>query len=385
LTAPALAVLLGTRPEAIKLSPVIRALAAAGAPPLVVVTGQHDEMLQPILEDLGIVPAENLEVMAPAQGLASLSARVLEAVDGLLGRHRLDNVIVQGDTTSAVMAGLAAFYRGVRVAHVEAGLRTNVPRNPFPEEMNRRLLARVADLHFAPTEAARRHLLDEGVAEVSVHLVGNTVVDALFDARDRLLPGRVPDDATAPLIASGRRIVLLTAHRRESFGEDLRAIGEGVRRVARDFPGDVAIAYPLHLNPNVSGPMRDLLGQEPGVHLLPPLPYLPFLRLLLASTLVITDSGGVQEEATALGKPFLVVRKASERLEAVDAGVGELVGTDAAAIAGAAGRLLRDGALYAKRAVPSTVFGDGRAAERIAAVLLREASAGTAGPPSGRG
>lgn len=376
---PALAVLLGTRPEAIKLSPVIRALTAAGAPPLVVVTGQHDELLQPILKDLGVAPAENLQVMAPAQGLASLSARVLEAVDGLLERHRLDTVIVQGDTTSAVMAGLAAFYRDVRVAHVEAGLRTNVPRNPFPEELNRRLLARLADVHFAPTETARRHLLDEGVAPASVHLVGNTVVDALFDARDRLLPGAPPDDVAAPLIARGRRIVLLTAHRRESFGDDLRAIGEGVRRIARGFAGDVEVAYPLHLNPNVAGPMRDLLAREPGVSLLPPLAYLPFLRLLLASTLVITDSGGVQEEATALGKPLLVVRRASERLEAVDAGVGELVGTDAESIAEAAGRLLRDAALYARRAVPSAVFGDGHAAERIADVLLRGASGGTGG------
>lgn len=379
---PALAVLLGTRPEAIKLSPVIRALAAAGARPLVFVTGQHDEMLQPILADLGIVPDENLEVMAPAQGLAALSARVLEAGDELLARHRLDTVIVQGDTTSAMVGALAAFYRDVRVAHVEAGLRTNVARNPFPEEMNRRLLARLADLHFAPTERARRHLLDEGVPEAAVHLVGNTVVDALFDARDRLLPGRAPDEATAPLLASGRRIVLLTAHRRESFGDDLRAIAEGVRRIARAFAGEVEVAYPLHLNPNVAGPMRELLGGEPGIHLLPPLPYLPFLRLLLASALIVTDSGGVQEEAAALGKPFLVVRKASERLEAVEAGVGEIVGTSADRIAEAATRLLRDPALYARRAVPSAVFGDGRAAERITAVLL--ASAGTAGPPPAR-
>jgi UDP-N-acetylglucosamine 2-epimerase (non-hydrolysing) len=379
LSAPALAVLLGTRPEAIKLSSVIRALAAAGSPPLVFLTGQHDELLQPVLRDLRIEPDENLEVMAPAQGLAPLSARVLEAVDALLARHRLDAVIVQGDTTSAVMAGLAAFYRDVRVVHVEAGLRTNVARNPFPEEMNRRLLARLADVHFAPTETARRHLLAEGVAPESVHVVGNTVVDALFDARDRVLPGLPPDEATAPLLARGRRLVLLTAHRRESFGEDLRAIAEGVRRIARTFAGDVEVAYPLHLNPNVAGPMRELLGAEPGVHLLPPLPYLPFLRLLLASTLVITDSGGVQEEAAALGKPFLVVRRASERLEAVDAGVGELVGTDASAIAEAAARLLRDGALYARRAVPSSVFGDGRAAERIAGVLLRGASGGTGG------
>ena len=381
---PAVAVLLGTRPEAIKLWPVVRALTAAGAPPLVFATGQHDELLQPILKELGLVPDANLQVMEPDQGLATLSARLLGAVDGLLGRHRLDTVIVQGDTTSAVMAGLAAFYRDVRVVHVEAGLRTHVARNPFPEEMNRRLLARLADLHFVPTARARQHLLDEGVPAGSVHLVGNTVVDALFDARDRLLPTLPPDDATAPLLASGRRIVLLTAHRRESFGDDLRAIAEGVRRTARAFAGTVAVAYPVHLNPNVAGPMRELLGAEPDVHLLPPLRYLPFVRLLLASTLVVTDSGGVQEEATALGKPLLVVRKASERLEAVDAGVGEVVGTAADAIAEAAGRLLRDPAAYARRAVPSAVFGDGHAAERIAAVLLRGASGGTPGPPRAR-
>ena len=381
---PALAVLLGTRPEAIKLAPVVRALASAGAAPHVFVTGQHDELLQPILSDLGLIPHENLQVMARDQGLAGLSARLLSSIDALLQRHPLDLAIVQGDTSSAVMAALACFYRGVRVAHVEAGLRTGVARNPFPEEMNRRLLGRLADLHFAPTARARDHLLGEGVPESAVHLVGNTVVDALFDARDRLLPGRPADDATAALLSSGRRLVLVTAHRRESFGEDLRAIAEGVRRIARGFPEDVAVAYPVHLNPNVSGPMTAVLGDEPGVHLLPPLGYLEFLRLLLAATLVVTDSGGVQEEATALGKPFLVVRKTSERLEAVDAGVGEVVGTDADAIASAAERLLGDPAEYARRAVPSAAFGDGRAAERIAAVLLREASAGTGGRPSAR-
>ena len=381
---PALAVLLGTRPEAIKLSPVVRALTASGARPAVFVTGQHDEMLQPILRDLDLAPDESLQVMAPAQGLASLSARVLEAVDDLLRRHRPRTVIVQGDTTSAVMGALAAFYRDVRVVHVEAGLRTNVPRNPFPEELNRRLLARLADLHFAPTERARRNLLGEGVPDGSVHVVGNTVVDALFDARDRLLPRVPPDDVTGPLIARGRRLVLLTAHRRESFGDDLRAIGEGIRLIARTWAGDVEVAYPLHLNPSVAGPMRELLEGEPGVHLLPPLAYLPFLRLLLASTLVVTDSGGVQEEAAALGKPLLVVRKASERPEAVEAGVGELVGTSAESIAEAATRLLRDPVLYARRAVPTTAFGDGRAAERIAAVLVREASVGTGGPSPAR-
>src|SRR5262245_49027523 len=233
-------------------------------------------MLQPILKDLGLVPDLNLQVMAPAQGLASLSARVLESVDALLAERPLDTVIVQGDTTSAFMGALAAFYRGVRVAHVEAGLRTSLARNPFPEELNRRMLARVADVHFAPTERARRNLLDEGVAESAVHLVGNTVVDALFDARDRVLPGLPADDVTAPFLASGRRLVLLTAHRRESFGDDLREIAEGVRRIARAFAGVVDVVYPVHLNPNVAGPMRERLGSEPGVHLLPPLAYLPF-------------------------------------------------------------------------------------------------------------
>lgn len=370
------AVLLGTRPEAIKLAPVVRALAAAGAAPRVLVTGQHDQMLRPVLEDLGLVADENLQVMAQDQGLADLSARLLAEVDAALVRARPATIVVQGDTTSAAMGALAAFYRGVRIAHVEAGLRTGAARNPFPEEMNRRLLGQLADLHFAPTARARDALLREGVAADRVHLVGNTVVDALHDARARLLP-RLPPDPDLDGLGRERRLVLVTAHRRESFGEDLRAIAEAVRRIARAFAGDVEIAYPVHLNPNVDGPVRALLGGEPGVRLLAPLPYLRFLDLLVRATLVITDSGGVQEEATALGKPFLVVRRTSERLEAIDAGVGELVGTDAAVIAAAAARLLSDAALYARRAAPSDVFGDGRAGERIAEVLLREASAGT--------
>jgi UDP-N-acetylglucosamine 2-epimerase (non-hydrolysing) len=343
-TAPgAIAVLLGTRPEAIKLAPVVRALRARGEAARVVVTGQHEELLRPVLEDLGLVADENLRVMAQDQGLADLSARL-----------------------------------DVRVAHVEAGLRTGEARNPFPEEMNRRLVAQLADLHFAPTVRARDQLLGEGIAEARVHLVGNTVVDALHDARARLLP-RLPVDPATDALGRGHRLVLVTAHRRESFGDDLRAIVEGLRRIARAFAGDVEVAYPVHLNPRVDGPVRELLAGEPGVRLLDPLPYLRFLDLLTRATLVITDSGGVQEEATALGKPFLVVRRTSERLEGIDAGVGELVGTDAAAIAQAAERLLSDPALYARRATPSGVFGDGHAGERIAEVLLREASAGTGG------
>jgi UDP-N-acetylglucosamine 2-epimerase (non-hydrolysing) len=376
--AGAVAVLLGTRPEAIKLAPVVRALRARGASPRVLVTGQHEELLRPVLQDLELPVDENLRVMAQDQGLADLSARLLSAVDEALLRLRPGVIVVQGDTTSAAMGALAAFYRDVPVAHVEAGLRTGDARNPFPEEMNRRLVAQLADLHFAPTARARAQLLAEGVAAERVHLVGNTVVDALHDARERLLP-RLPADPATDALGRGRRLVLVTAHRRESFGEDLRAIVEGVRRIARAFAGDVEVAYPVHLNPHVDGPVRELLAGEPGVRLLDPLPYLRFLDLLTRATLVVTDSGGVQEEATALGKPFLVVRRTSERLEAIDAGVGELVGTDAGAIAEAAGRLLSDPALYARRATPSAVFGDGRAGDRIAEVLLREASAGTAG------
>lgn len=371
------AVLLGTRPEAVKLAPVVRALRAAGAPTRVLVTGQHEQLLRPVLADLELEPDLELSVMARDQGLAELSSRLLTAVDAALARIAPALVVVQGDTTSAAMGALAAFYRGVRVAHVEAGLRTGDPRNPFPEEVNRRLLAQLADLHFAPTPRAREALLREGVAAGRIHLVGNTVVDALQDARARLLP-RLPPDAVTGALGRDRRLVLVTAHRRESFGDDLRAVVEALRLVASRFPGDVEIAYPVHLNPHVDGPVRALLADVPGVVLLDPLPYLRFLELLTRATLVVTDSGGVQEEATALGKPFLVVRRTSERMEAVEAGVGELVGLDAETIAAAAGRLLSDAALYARRAAPSAVFGDGRAGQRIAEVLVREASAGTA-------
>ncbi|HEY2942943.1 MAG TPA: UDP-N-acetylglucosamine 2-epimerase (non-hydrolyzing) [Vicinamibacteria bacterium] len=364
------AVLIGTRPEAVKLMPVVRALEAAGAPPAVYVTGQHRELLAPILADLALVPVEDMGVMQPNQALGDLSARLLIAVQELLRRRRPGTLVVQGDTTSAAMGALAAFYEDVRIAHVEAGLRTGKRRNPFPEEMNRRLVACVADLHFAPTPRARDNLLAENVPAETVHLVGNTVVDALFHARDRLVPGLPPDPATETLLRSPRALVLVTAHRRESFGADLLAIAAGLKRLAGAFAGRIEIVYPVHLNPNVDSVMRSALAGVPGVHLTPPLSYLRFLQLLLRARLVITDSGGVQEEASALGIPFLCARRASERLEAVEAGVGEIVGPDAEALFGAAARLLDDDAAHAGRAVPTRAFGDGRAAERIARILL---------------
>ena len=364
------AVLIGTRPEAVKLMPVVRALEAAGAPPAVYVTGQHRELLAPILADLALVPAEDLGVLQPNQALGDLSARLLMAVQELLRRHRPGTLVVQGDTTSAAMGALAAFYEDVRVAHVEAGLRTGKRRNPFPEEMNRRLVACVADLHFAPTPRARDNLLAENVPAEAVHLVGNTVVDALFHARDRLVPGLPPDPVTEPLVRSPRALVLVTAHRRESFGPDLLAIAAGLKRLAEAFAGRIEIVYPVHLNPNVDSVMRAALAGVAGVHLTPPLSYLRFLQLLLRARLVITDSGGVQEEASALGIPFLCARRASERVEAVEAGVGEMVGPEEDALFGAAARLLGDDAAHARRARPTKAFGDGRAGERIARVLL---------------
>jgi UDP-N-acetylglucosamine 2-epimerase (non-hydrolysing) len=230
----------------------------------------------------------------------------------------------------------------------------------------------LADLHFAPTPRARENLRREGVPDASIHVVGNTVVDALFHARDRLVPRLPPDPATAPLLRSPRRLVLVTAHRRESFGADLQSIAEGLRRLAEAFAGRVDIVYPVHLNPNVDSVMRAALTGVSGIHLTPPLPYLRFVQLLLRARIVITDSGGVQEEASALGVPFVCARRTSERLEAVEAGVGELVDPEAAAVFQAARRLLEDDAEYARRAVPTKVFGDGHAGTRIAEVLRRE-------------
>lgn len=365
-----IAVLIGTRPEAIKLMPVVRALEAAGAPPAVWVTGQHREMLQPILQELDLRADHDLQVMQPGQGLVDLSARVLTATRDLIARTRPRALVVEGDTTSVAMGALAAFYEGVSVAHVEAGLRTGDRRNPFPEELNRRVVASLADVHFAPTPRARENLLREGVDPATVHLVGNTVVDALHIARDRLIPRLPPDPLTEGIPAPSRRLVLVTAHRRESFGPDLLAITEGLRRLAHAFP-DVDIVYPVHLNPQVDGPVREGLAGIPAIHLLPPLGYLRFVQLLLRATLVLTDSGGVQEEAAALGIPLLVARRTSERLEAVEAGVAEIVGPDADRIFAAASRLLRDPADHARRARATTVFGDGHAAPRIAQLLLQ--------------
>jgi UDP-N-acetylglucosamine 2-epimerase (non-hydrolysing) len=365
-----LLVALGTRPEAIKLAPVVAALRVRGVPTFVLSTGQHRELLAPILDVFALTPDRDLAVMRPGQSLAALSAAILAAIDPLLAELAPRRLVVQGDTSTVAAAALAAFYRRVPVAHVEAGLRTGDRHDPFPEEMNRTLLGDLADLHFAPTPRARENLLREGVADGAIHVVGNTVIDAL-QLIQRRVAGRSLADFDLPEPA-GRRLVVVTGHRRENFGAGFAGVFAGLRRIADEFADSALLVYPLHLNPEVREPALERLAGVANLKLIEPLDYLRFVRLLIAADLIVTDSGGVQEEATALGVPVLVTRRTSERLEAVEAGVAELVGTDPERIAAAARRLLTDSVHRAARAVASAVFGDGRAGERIAEVLAPE-------------
>jgi len=359
----------GTRPEAIKLAPVIHELVRHPKEfePVVLVTAQHRRMLDQVLRVFDIKPDYDLNLMKPGQSLSDVTAGVLHGVERVLRRVRPDMVIVQGDTTSAFVAALAAFYQQVSVGHVEAGLRTGDKYSPYPEEMNRRLVGGIADIHFAPTLGARQNLISEGVPRGRIHVTGNTVVDALKTIRRRRDEWRVPvlDD-----IALRQRVILVTAHRRESFGPGFERICRALKTLVAGNP-DIDIVYPVHLNPNVSKPVRALLRGLPRMHLIEPLEYLPFVRLLERSYLILTDSGGIQEEAPALGKPVLVMRDATERPEAVEAGTAKLVGTDTETIVLAAERLLRSSSAYSKMSRARNPFGDGRASARIVRVLSR--------------
>ena len=359
----------GTRPEAIKLASVIREL--AGSPrefqPVVLVTAQHRHMLDQVLRAFEIRPDHDLDLMRPGQSLADVTVGVLRGVERVLRRVRPDMVMVQGDTTSALAAALAAFYQQIPVGHVEAGLRTRDKYSPYPEEMNRRLVSSLADLHFAPTRTARENLLREGVPRGRIHVTGNTVVDALKAMRRSRVAWYVP---VLDKIAQEQRVILVTAHRRESFGPGFERICRALRTLAERNP-DVEVVYPVHLNPNVRKPVRRILGGVSRVHLIKPLDYLPFVRLMERSYLILTDSGGIQEEAPALGKPVLVMRDVTERPEAVEAGTAKLVGTDPNVIVSATERLLCVGAAYRKMARARNPFGDGRASARIAGALQR--------------
>lgn len=364
----------GTRPEAVKLAPVAEALKGTSLEPRLCSTGQHREMLDQVLEVFGLTPHHDLRLMRPEQNLFTLTAEALLGLKGVMEQEKPDVVIVQGDTTSVLAGALAAFYLRIPVAHVEAGLRTGDRHAPFPEEMNRLLAGDLADYHFAPTATARDALLREGKDPDRVWVTGNTSIDALQWAVKRLAPLPRPpgvDPATADKLAQaceGGRMVLVTAHRRESFGAPMESIAHAVAAVARDHP-DVHIVFPVHLNPNVQRPVRRILGEQPRVTLVDPLPYAAFTWTMARAVLILTDSGGVQEEAPSLAKPVLVLREKTERPEGVAAGAARLVGTDTQTIREAANELLTDKAAYARMASARNPYGDGTAARHIARIL----------------
>ncbi len=365
-------VVLGTRPEAIKLAPVILEMQKPDSPlhPVVCVTGQHRQMLDQVLEWFRLQPDHDLHLMQTNQGLADLSARALTGVSDLLTRVKPQAVMVQGDTTTAAMAGLAAFYQRIPVCHVEAGLRTGNVYSPFPEEVNRRLLGIVSNLHFAPTRKAAEALLAEGVAPASVFMVGNTVVDALRLTLDRQqeVQSVLNGHGGAAKPASSRRVVLVTAHRRESFGAPFDQICQAIRTLV-ERNGDIEVVYPVHLNPNVRGPVSRFLQNVPRIHLIEPVSYEQMVQLMLRSYLILTDSGGIQEEATVLGKPTLVMRDTTERQESLAAGTAVLVGVDPHRIISMAEALLRQSTEYKKMSQAQSPFGDGFSAQQIVRVL----------------
>ena len=361
--------IVGTRPEAIKMAPVIQALAEDPAfSSRVLATAQHRHLLDQVLAIFGIQPDLDLDIMRPNQDLTTLTARLLPALDQALAQEAPDLVLIQGDTTTVLTAALACFYRRIPFGHVEAGLRTGDLDNPFPEEMNRRVAGCLARWHFVPTDSARQNLLREAIDSKSIYVTGNTVIDALLSVSGRRPEIGLPLDPA-------KRLILVTAHRRENFGAPFREICQALLQLAKANP-DVHILYPVHPNPNIQGPAAELLGGHPAITLCPPLDYLPFVGAMQRAYLILSDSGGVQEEAPALAKPVLVLRNETERPEAVAAGVVKLVGPDRARIVGEAQRLLDEPAAYRAMARGVSPYGDGHATARIIAALKDWADSG---------
>lgn len=353
-------VVFGTRPEAIKLCPLVLALKDDPAFECkVCVTGQHKEMLYQVLDVFDVKPDIDLALMRPNQTLAGLTARAITALDEYLGRQKPDIVMVQGDTTTVLAGALAAFYRHIPVAHVEAGLRTGDMQSPWPEEANRVLTTRLAKWHFCPTENNKANLLKEGVDPSSVFVTGNTVIDALMIAKEKI-----------PKTQDGKRRVLITGHRRENFGVGFEQICLAIKKLAEDFT-DVEFIYPVHLNPNVQEPVKRILNGLDNVKLIVPQSYLPFVRLMNDAYLILTDSGGVQEEAPSLGKPVLVMRNTTERPEAVTAGTVKLVGTKIDDVYRETKKLLSDDSAYRQMAAAVNPYGDGHAVARILEILKK--------------
>jgi UDP-N-acetylglucosamine 2-epimerase (non-hydrolysing) len=367
----------GTRPDAIKMAPVIRALARSDhVESLVCASGQHRDMLNPVMELFGIKAHFNLDIMKAGQDLTHITTETLNGLKAVIGEAKPDWVLVHGDTTTALAAAFAAFYARAKIGHVEAGLRTHDFTQPFPEEMNRAVVDRIADLHFAPTASARDNLLKENVDPGRIKITGNTVIDALLHIRDRLKGEplfRAAVESRMPPIPKDKRIILVTGHRRENFGEGVEAICRALLRIA-DRP-DVDIIYPVHLNPNVHDPVHALLSGKDNIHLWAPIDYAAFIHLMEQSHIVLTDSGGIQEEAPSLGKPVLVMRNKTERPEAVAAGTVKLVGTDTAIICAEVARLLDAPEHYASFARAHNPYGDGHASKRIVDILIEQAEA----------
>ena len=362
----------GTRPEAIKLCPVILAMKDhPDLEPHVCVTGQHREMLDQVLEVFGVFPDVDLALMLPNQTLSEFTARSISAIDAYLTEQKPDMVLAQGDTTTVFCAALCAFYHKIPVGHVEAGLRTWNKYSPFPEEINRVLATRLADLHFTPTNTSRDNLLREGVTSDRIFVTGNTVIDALYLALEKVKinPPSFPGLPSGTM-TNERPLVLITGHRRESFGEGFRNICLAIVELAQRFPS-AEFVYPVHLNPNVREPVFRLLGNMPNIHLMDPLGYLSFVALMNRAKIILTDSGGVQEEAPSLGKPVLVMRDTTERPEAVAMGTVKIVGTDPDAIVSNVSTLMTDRTSYERMANAVNPYGDGRASMRIVDLLMK--------------
>ena len=374
-----LLIVFGTRPEAIKMAPLVKELQKSSKLFVkVCVTAQHRLMLDQVLQLFEITPDYDLDLMSPGQTLSQLTSNILIGIDGVLADYRPDWVLVHGDTSTTMATSLAAYYRQVDVAHVEAGLRTNNLYAPWPEEGNRQITGRLAGLHFSPTEESRINLLNEGVVPDKIHVTGNTVIDALLGMSNRIDNDeelRFKLSELFPALDPSKRLVLVTGHRRENFGRGFESICHALKDIARE-PG-VQVVYPVHLNPQVQEPVRRILGGAEHVHLIEPLDYLPFIYLMKCSYLILTDSGGIQEEAPSLGKPVLVMRDTTERPEAVAAGTVRLVGTDQHRIFSETLTLLNDEAAYQRMAFAHNPYGDGVACLRIRNTFEKLAASAT--------
>lgn len=373
----------GTRPEAIKMAPLVKELwkYPGDFEAMVCVTGQHREMLDQVLHLFDIKPDFDLDIMSPGQDLYDVTTRILIGMRKVLREVRPDMVLVHGDTTTSMAAALSSFYERIPVGHIEAGLRTHDIYSPWPEEMNRQITGRIATSHFSPTLKSRENLLSEGINGNNIWVTGNTVIDALLQVVDKIksdkgldkeLDGILKDSGYPAMVRKDRRLVLVTGHRRENFGDGFVHICQAIKFLARKYP-EVDFVYPMHLNPNVRKPIQAVFGQSPlsNTFFIEPLEYLPFIYLMERSTLVLTDSGGVQEEAPGLGKPVLVMRDTTERPEAVEAGTVKLVGTEYDKIVKGASVLLDDPSCYAEMSKALNPYGDGKACERILDVLRR--------------